>query len=168
MSAPVSVRRLAAHEWPLLRALRLGALADAPDAFARTLAEEQRFSDAEWASRLAAAAGSSAQLSAVAERGGRAVALVYARLADGAPEQAHLYSMWVEPSARRAGVGRALVEAASAWARAAGARRLVLQVAQGNAGARRLYESLGFEGTGETAPLREGSPLLVETLRRAL
>jgi RimJ/RimL family protein N-acetyltransferase len=46
-------------------------------------------------------------------------------------------------------VGRALVDAAAAEARARGATRLTLRVLGPNAGARDLYESAGFvvEGT---------------------
>jgi ribosomal protein S18 acetylase RimI-like enzyme len=45
---------------------------------------------------------------------------------------------------RRRGVGRALVDAAAAEARARGARRLTLRVLGPNTGARHLYESAGF------------------------
>ena len=52
MSSASSVRAFEAHEWQTFRELRLRALADAPDAFARTLAQEKEFSDAEWSSAL--------------------------------------------------------------------------------------------------------------------
>jgi ribosomal protein S18 acetylase RimI-like enzyme len=54
----------------------------------------------------------------------------------------------VDPGRRRGGVGRALLEAAVAEARARGARRLTLHVLAPNAAARRLYESAGFEVEG--------------------
>lgn len=168
MSAAVTVRVFRAHEWQIYRELRLGALADAPDSFARTLAEEQGRSDAEWSTLLAASTGSPSQLALVAERGERPVGLAYARLATEAPEIAHLYSMWVEPSARRSGVGLALVEAAAAWARSERARTLVLQVTEGNAPAASLYQRAGFVPTGELSPLRVGSALQVRTLRLEL
>jgi ribosomal protein S18 acetylase RimI-like enzyme len=50
----------------------------------------------------------------------------------------------VDPSRRRSGIGRALIEAATAEARARGMRRLTLRVLGPNKPARRLYESAGF------------------------
>lgn len=57
----------------------------------------------------------------------------------------------VDPSARRHGVGRALVAAAIERARQAGARRVTLRVLGHNAPARRLYTEMGFRTEG-TAP----------------
>jgi ribosomal protein S18 acetylase RimI-like enzyme len=162
------IRRFRADEWPAYRELRLRALADAPDAFARTHAEESARPAAEWASRLAASAASPTELAACAERDGRAVGLVYTRLDPAATDTAHLYSMWVDPAARGAGVGAQLVGAVVDFARGHGARTLLLQVTEGNAAARRLYERAGFAATDELSPLREGSPLRVRTFRLAL
>ena len=55
-----------------------------------------------------------------------------------------LYDLFVQPRARRHGVGRLLMEAASDEARRAGAVALVLSTAKTNVGAQRLYESLGW------------------------
>jgi len=122
VSAPFTVRPFERHEWPLLRELRLRALADAPDAFARTVEEEQDRPDAEWARQLALSTASDDQLSLVAERAGRGVGLAYTRLDPVARDTAHLFSMWVAPEARRLGVGRALVAAVASWAQAHGGR----------------------------------------------
>ena len=55
-----------------------------------------------------------------------------------------LYDLFVAPHARRGGVGRALMRAAQAFGRAAGAVRLDLSTARGNAQAQALYESEGW------------------------
>jgi ribosomal protein S18 acetylase RimI-like enzyme len=55
-----------------------------------------------------------------------------------------LYDLFVQPSARRHGVGRLLMEAAADEARRAGAAALVLSTAKTNVSAQRLYESLGW------------------------
>jgi GNAT superfamily N-acetyltransferase len=55
-----------------------------------------------------------------------------------------LNDLFVAPEARGRGVAGALLEAAGAHARAAGAVRLVLQTAIDNAPARRLYERRGW------------------------
>jgi ribosomal protein S18 acetylase RimI-like enzyme len=48
------------------------------------------------------------------------------------------------PSARRLGIGRALMEAVFAWARGRGAQQIELTVWEFNAGARAFYEALGY------------------------
>jgi len=56
-----------------------------------------------------------------------------------------LYDLFVAADARRGGVGRALMLAAQAFGRAAGAARLDLSTARTNAKAQALYESLGWQ-----------------------
>lgn len=165
---PLTVRRFARDEWRLYRRLRLRALADTPDAFARTHAEEADRPDTEWQRLLALSIDAPERLSMLAERGSRPAGLAYGEIEAGSGGVAHLYSMWVEPALRRGGAGRALVEAVAGWARERGATSLVLRVADGNAAARRLYEATGFAATGESAPLRPGSALRAHTLRRIL
>lgn len=55
-----------------------------------------------------------------------------------------LYDLFVTPAARGTGAGRALMEAAEAHARAAGAARLELQTAKTNVIGQSLYESCGW------------------------
>jgi ribosomal protein S18 acetylase RimI-like enzyme len=56
-----------------------------------------------------------------------------------------LYDLFVTPSARGTGAGRALMEAAEAHARKAGAARLQLETAKTNRIGQSLYESCGWE-----------------------
>ena len=55
-----------------------------------------------------------------------------------------LYDLFVDPDARRGGVGRALMQAAQAFGRVAGAARLDLTTARSNTRAQALYESEGW------------------------
>ena len=55
-----------------------------------------------------------------------------------------LYDLFVDPDVRRGGVGRALMQAAQAFGRAAGAVRLDLTTARANTRAQALYESEGW------------------------
>jgi len=55
-----------------------------------------------------------------------------------------LYDLFVDEGVRRAGVGRALMLAAQAFGREAGAVRLDLSTARSNERAQALYESLGW------------------------
>ena len=75
------------------------------------------------------------------ERAGRVVGYATYRLLG---EEAHLVHLAVAADARRSGVGRALMHAAAARMRAAGASAWFLNVKVGNVAAIRLYESLGM------------------------
>lgn len=55
-----------------------------------------------------------------------------------------LYDLFVVPTARQRGVGRALMEAAEKMARKSGATRIDLETAIDNYDAQALYESLGY------------------------
>jgi ribosomal protein S18 acetylase RimI-like enzyme len=55
-----------------------------------------------------------------------------------------LNDLFVDPSTRRLGVARLLMDAACAFARKSGAVSLQLETAQDNSRARALYESLGY------------------------
>jgi ribosomal protein S18 acetylase RimI-like enzyme len=61
------------------------------------------------------------------------------------PGQAHVRMLGVDPTARRRGIARALMEACLAEARAAGKDRITLETTETMVGAQRLYESMGFE-----------------------
>lgn len=83
----------------------------------------------------------------VAEWAGRVVGVAALRLLPCAcdPEPyAELTELYVAETARRQGVGRALVQALEAEAWAGGARRLVLMTAWRNSGAHAFYHSLGY------------------------
>lgn len=69
---------------------------------------------------------------------------------DPHPSSRHVadLGLMVAASARRRGVGRALLAAAVEWARAAGVRKLELHVFPHNAPAIALYESFGFVQEG--------------------
>ena len=54
----------------------------------------------------------------------------------------------VRADARGQGIGRSLVETVVQWARDAGARKVMLEVRAGSAGARRLYQRVGFVEAG--------------------
>ena len=56
-----------------------------------------------------------------------------------------LYDLYVIEAARRQGIARALMNAASEWAKAQGAARLDLETARDNAPGQALYKDLGYE-----------------------
>jgi ribosomal protein S18 acetylase RimI-like enzyme len=65
--------------------------------------------------------------------------------------ECYLAELYVVPSLRGHGIGRALMEAAIDLARSRGADSMDLGTAETDVAARRLYESLGFDH-------REGKP----------
>jgi len=65
-----------------------------------------------------------------------------------AADEAEILTLAVLPAHRRKGVARRLVTSAEERAVAAAARRLFLEVAEGNAAARALYAALGFAPVG--------------------
>ena len=156
----VRVRRVRPEEWPALRAIRLRALADAPDAFGATLADEAMDPDATWQQRA------SDRVSFVAELAGRFVGVAGVGPAPVEAPVAMLYAMWVEPEVRGTGVATAIVEAAVDWARDAGYPGLGLGVTTTNARAIAFYERLGFVDTGQRYPLRQGSRLDIQIMVR--
>jgi ribosomal protein S18 acetylase RimI-like enzyme len=164
----VTVRRLAAHEWPLYRTLRLRALADAPAAFCSTLAEAALRTDNDWAWILNLGATSGRDLPLVAEIAGSAAGMAWAKVDANEPSRVNLFQVWVAPESRGHGVAAALLDAALAWARATGAREMRLGVVCGNDAARRLYERAGFRAIGEPTPQRPGSSQMEQTMRLAL
>jgi GNAT superfamily N-acetyltransferase len=64
-------------------------------------------------------------------------------------EEAEIKRLYVRASSRGRGFGRELVETALRWARESGARRMGLWTDTRFTAAHRLYESLGFEQSGE-------------------
>jgi ribosomal protein S18 acetylase RimI-like enzyme len=86
----------------------------------------------------------------------------------GKEELAHVYGMWVDPRARRSGVGRRLLDDVIAWTRSVGAKEIELGVTATNRGALTFYECMGFVDTKERRPLREGAFLEVIVMRRSL
>ena len=67
----------------------------------------------------------------------------------GTPSVRHIESIWVAPTHRRRGVFRALLSALAELERRTGVTDLLLWVMEDNPNARRAYETMGFEPTGE-------------------
>jgi ribosomal protein S18 acetylase RimI-like enzyme len=61
------------------------------------------------------------------------------------PGQANVRMLGVDPSARRRGIARALMEACLAEARRAGKERVTLETTETMTAAQRLYEGMGFD-----------------------
>jgi GNAT superfamily N-acetyltransferase len=149
------VRRAVAEDWPISRAIRLLALAEAPLAFASTLERETAFGPDQWRQRIAGAA------QFLAETGDGEVVGTATGFDD--PDEAGtvlLVAMFVAATARGTGLADRLVWAVVDQARADGAGRVRLHVVETNAVAERLYTRSGFVHTGTTVPLPHRPELL--------
>lgn len=155
--APLRVRRIRADEGALLRALRLRALSEVPEAFGETLDEAAARDQAEYDARARAASEGDRRAWFLAEIDGREMPVGLALGRRRPPDEAMVFSVWVAEAARELGVGRALMAAVEAWARGWGADRLVLWVYRSNTGAIAFYQRLGFRlvDAGHDAELGE-------------
>ena len=140
----IIIRRIRPEDAALLKAVRLAALSDRPDAFGSTLEREEGFTDEVWTSRAAEGSVGDRSATFLAASGTDAVGVVTG-IRDGSVVE--LVSMWTAPASRRVGLGRRLVEAVVEWSEHTGADRIELSVTRGNDSAQRLYASLGFAVT---------------------
>ncbi len=154
----ITVRRISPDQADLLRGVRLAALADAPAAFGSTLEGEIAFLDDVWneRARLGSAGDERATFLAWHDVGG-IVGIAGGHRSDATDATdatvVELVSMWTDPSVRRSGTGRLLVQTVIDWATTTGAEQVELWVTRGNDPAQLLYESLGFVVTGDHQPL---------------
>src|ERR1700704_1607611 len=160
------IRELERRERALYRELRLRALAESPDAFGRKLVDELTRSDADWIRLTESVTTPGGQVMLVAEEAGRPLGLAFGIFDKERAKTGHVGGMWVDPGARGRGAGRALLDAAIAWARSRGLGRLELWVTQGNSPAVRLYERAGFADTGRRDVLPSNPAL--QTIQMAL
>ena len=146
----MTVRLVREEEWELARDARLRALAESPAAFLITLAEEEHSTEEEWRERVRP----TDRRAWFAEAGdNRFHGIVVVAIVEPDPRLAWIFSMWVDPGHRRAGIGRRLVEAAVEWAAARGASRIELEVSEEMEPARLLYLACDFVPTGKRREL---------------
>ena len=159
----VAVRRVTSKDVDALRAVRLRALGSDPLAFGSTYAREHAFAQSEWErwARDHAAGSEGATFFACSD--GRVIGIVSAKRKD---ESCHVFSMWVEPEARRRGIGSALIATTVRWATESGAKRLDLWVTQ--PGAQAMYERLGFVDNDRRQPLAHTPDVIEHGMTRTL
>ncbi len=147
----MKVRRAIPGDEPILRALRLQAMTDAPQAFGSTYARELARTTADWRQWL------SPGVTFILEVSDTARGIVAGQHDLAELDIVHLMAMWVHPTLRGTGAAIALVAAVLEWARAEHARAVRLDVMRDNARARGFYARAGFRLTGhESLRPRDG------------
>src|SRR6478735_6252805 len=107
---------------PILRALRLEALIDAPEAFGSTYARELARTTSDWQRWLAPG------VTLILEEADIPRGLVAGVPDREDPASVHLMAMWLHPLLRNTGAADALVVALLAWALERGAQQMQLMV----------------------------------------
>ena len=148
----LEIRRLTPGQWPLLKAVRLAALADSPAAFGTTLVQAQSRTDAEWAENARRFALLPPAASYHAFSDGSPCGMANCFILKDNPQTAELTGFWVAPEQRGTGIGAALVTAITDWAKSQGVKTLQAWVVEDNYPAVRFYEKLGFLDTGQRQP----------------
>jgi GNAT superfamily N-acetyltransferase len=144
----IEIRRIGPDDWKQLRATRLAALQDSPEAFESTYEGSVGIDEDEWRRRAERAVF-------LAFDGPEPVGLAIGFAdEDTRPGSRDLVSMWVAPAVRGRGVAGQLIEAVAEWARADGTQELQLWVVVGNSSARAAYDRAGFVATGERQPVK--------------
>jgi GNAT superfamily N-acetyltransferase len=149
-------------EWRTLRTLRLRALKESPDAFLSAYRREVAWSELDWRATFENG------IWIVARQGGRAIGVARSVRDPDRLWERHAEAIWVEPGHRRTGVTRSLLRALADAERSAGVKDLLVWVLEAKRDARRVYERLGFQPTGEQHVLNDASGRMEERLRLRL
>jgi ribosomal protein S18 acetylase RimI-like enzyme len=159
-AAQIQIRRLAPADAALYRDIRLEALRCNPEAFGSTFDAENAQPLTVFSDRI----GGSSVFGAFLDS--KLVGIAGLLIGKGQKEahKGRLVGMYVRPSARRAGVGRRLVETIVESARHS-VELIQLAVVSDNEPARRLYERRGFVEYGlEKKALKQGGHYYDEVL----
>jgi ribosomal protein S18 acetylase RimI-like enzyme len=143
MELTLNLDLLAPVDWRVVRAARLQALLDSPDAFTSSYAHESRWGEPDWRGTFTAASW------IVAREAGSLVGLARSVGEPQLPSARHVESIWVAPTHRRHGVLRHLLRAITGIERQMGVTDLLVWVLEDNHNAQNAYEALGFLPTGE-------------------
>ncbi len=80
----------------------------------------------------------------------------------------HVVEMWVAPEARRAGLGRRLLDEIEGWITSCGGTRARLSVTNAATAAIQLYESAGYKPDGNSQESRHTPGLIESSLVKRL
>lgn len=144
----ITVRVLDEQDWQIYRDVRLAALADSPNAFAASAAQERQFDDAFWRRRL------TRSRRMVAQRGEDVLGVVsVGRASEEDPRACELFGLWVTPQLRGQGVAWKLVQAGVDQAATDSFEFVVYWVGTDNGRGVAFASSFGFRPTDARRPM---------------
>jgi GNAT superfamily N-acetyltransferase len=158
----VTLRRVQEEDWNGLRAIRLEALFDTPEAFGSTYDDAILFNEDRWRTMARE------HCYFLAERDGAVVGMISGGLNDGHPGTRWMYGMYVTPPYRGSGVANALVDAVCEWAKSEGVDKLFLHVTSAVPRARAFYTKIGFILTGDSFLMPRDASLELLTMEKSL
>lgn len=154
----LTIRRTAESDWSDLRSIRLASLAESPQSFGLTLEEASKYSDDQWKDR----AGNRTPPAYFIVRAGDTLAgLIGGVLIES---DFNLIAMWVAPTHRGTGIGKALISELFAHASHSGHAQVTLMVSPSNASASNLYMRMGFEFTDHFEPLESNTSITLQRM----
>ncbi len=162
----IRIRRIQPTDGLILRDLRLRSIGDAPNAFGQPLEEARARPEAEWERSAGRSAQGHSRTWLIAETTDGPVGLAQGRRRY--PSTLLVFSMWVDPSVRRLGVGGMLIEALETWALRWTATETILWVLAANTSAIDFYRDLGFETISSGQDAESGARFAALAMRRAI
>jgi len=162
MNSPCIVRRAGVSDALVLRAIRLEALGDTPEAYGSTYEESLNWSARHW--RKVAKNWNYY----LGECDGDVRGMASGGYNDAHPGTRWLYGMYVSPSQRGSGLANQLVDAVVSRARGEGAKEIFLHVTKSVARARAFYTKVGFVENGETIVMDRDPSIILCTMVKTL
>jgi GNAT superfamily N-acetyltransferase len=162
----VTIRKLEPHEVVLHRDLRLCALRDSPDSFADSATDVEAKPFSYWETLTRSVTEPRRHVMYLACDGDNNLGSIYGLRDSERRDMAGVGGMWVTPSHRRNGIGRALLEAALSWAYMHGFKHVDLWAPSANVAALALYQQAGFRETGRRRTLPTNDAIVIVELVR--
>ena len=164
----MEIRALEAEEIDIHRELRLRALRDAPDSFADAYDEVAAKPRSYWEEHTRGCTETNFAVMFLAAHEDRVLGSTYGFKDRERDDTARVGGMWVDPTVRGKGVGRALLEAVFAWARSCGLKRIALWAPAHNPAALALYTHASFSETGRDRAMPTKAQLRIIEMERTL
>ncbi len=154
----IDIRQTTEADWLDLKTIRLQSLRESPKAFGLSYDAASAYTDAQWRDR---AGNRTPPMYFLARDAGNPVGLIGGVKAG---EEFSLIAMWVAPSHRGLGLGKALVAEVLSAAASRGESEVSLFVSPLNKSACALYEAMGFSFTQHFESLESHSEILVQRM----
>ncbi|MCE9639219.1 MAG: GNAT family N-acetyltransferase [Betaproteobacteria bacterium] len=139
-------------------------MSDSPDSFGETASEAEARPLSYWEDLTRSVTEPNRHVMFVAFEGDATVGTTYGLLDHERSDAGRVGGMWVAPSQRRRGVGRALLTAVLVWARESGLKRVGLWAPVSEPAAVALYSHAGFKGTGLQRPMPGNADLQISEM----